>query len=212
MRPPRVAIGVMAKAPVPGYAKTRLIPLLGADGAAALQQQLILRTVALARSVSPTLLQLFVGGDAAHPLWAQCDRDHGAQLSPQRGDDLGVRMRDALLSMRQQADVAIVIGTDCVAMQAAHIEAAAASLASARMVFIPADDGGYVLVGAREPHPAAFTTSIDWGSERVMQQTRDALSSQGWRSPDDWRELPPLWDIDRPEDYQRALQLGALVR
>ena len=61
MRPPRVAIGVMAKAPTPGYAKTRLIPLLGADGAAALQQQLILRTVALARSVSPTLLQLLSG-------------------------------------------------------------------------------------------------------------------------------------------------------
>jgi len=212
MRPPRVAIGVMAKAPTPGYAKTRLIPLLGADGAAALQQQLILRTVALARSVSPTLLQLFVGGDAAHPLWAQCDRDHGAQRSPQRGDDLGVRMRDALLSMRQQADVAIVIGTDCVAMQAAHLLEAVAALQTARMVFIPADDGGYVLVGARDLQPAAFNAQIEWGSARVMQQTRDALLAQGWRSPDDWRELPPLWDIDRAEDYQRAVQLGLLAR
>ena len=121
-------------------------------------------------------------------------------------------MRDALLSMRQQADVAIVIGTDCVAMQAAHLLEAVAALQTARMVFIPADDGGYVLVGARDLQPAAFNAQIEWGSARVMQQTRDALLAQGWRSPDDWRELPPLWDIDRAEDYQRAVQLGLLAR
>ncbi len=69
-------------------------------------------------------------------------------------------------------------------------------------VFIPAEDGGYVLVGLRRPQPRLFE-GIDWGSERVMAQTRERLSELGLR----WVELPTLWDVDRPGDLLRLATL-----
>ncbi|MQM30903.1 MAG: hypothetical protein CRU78_10415, partial [Candidatus Accumulibacter phosphatis] len=69
-------------------------------------------------------------------------------------------------------------------------------------VFIPAEDGGYVLLGLRCPQPGLFE-GVDWGSERVMAQTRQRLLALGLR----WCELPALWDVDRPADLTRLATL-----
>lgn len=74
-------------------------------------------------------------------------------------------------------------------------------------VFIPAEDGGYVLVGLRRPLPRLFE-DIDWGSERVMTQTRARLHELGLS----WRELPTLWDIDRPQDLDRLASIDGVSR
>jgi glycosyltransferase A (GT-A) superfamily protein (DUF2064 family) len=96
------------------------------------------------------------------------------------------------------------MGADCPALDSAALCAAASALsAEAELVFVPAEDGGYVLIGARRIDIAVFG-SIEWGSASVMQQTRERLRALQWK----WREQPVLWDVDRPEDLDRLQQLG----
>ncbi|RLA31853.1 MAG: glycosyltransferase, partial [Gammaproteobacteria bacterium] len=67
----------------------------------------------------------------------------------------------------------------------------------------PAEDGGYVLIGVRRLSPVLFE-GVDWGSDRVLRQTRARLTALGWR----WHELRMLWDVDRPEDLMRLGEVG----
>jgi glycosyltransferase A (GT-A) superfamily protein (DUF2064 family) len=70
-------------------------------------------------------------------------------------------------------------------------------------VVIPAEDGGYVLIGSRRPQPGLFN-GMTWGTDQVMAQTRQRLAQHGLT----WRELPPQWDVDRPEDLARLRAAG----
>lgn len=207
----RFAIGVMAKAPVAGEAKTRLIPLLGAQEAAWLQRELCLRTLETVCAAAPGAVTLFSAGAGTHEFWNQCRTAFGVPVVAQEGADLGRRMLNALARLLHEAHTAVLVGTDCPALSARELAQARAQLESARMVFTPAEDGGYVLVGARELAPAAFSC-IAWGEDSVMRETRAALAALGWRVGADWHELPALWDIDRPQDFQRALRAGLLTR
>jgi glycosyltransferase A (GT-A) superfamily protein (DUF2064 family) len=80
-------------------------------------------------------------------------------------------------------------------------DAAKALETGADVALVPAEDGGYVLIAARQCSRGLFD-GIDWGSSRVMEQTRGRLRELGFT----WKELPPRWDIDRPEDYDRLLR------
>jgi glycosyltransferase A (GT-A) superfamily protein (DUF2064 family) len=93
----------------------------------------------------------------------------------------------------------LLIGTDCPALTPQHLRAAAGALAGGDdAVVLPAEDGGYVLVGVRAPHPGLFE-GIAWGGEQVMAQTRVRLRALGLR----WSEPVTLWDVDRPDDLDR---------
>lgn len=203
---PDPAILVFAKAPVPGAAKTRLIPLLGADAAAALQERLLGRALATARSAAPARLELWCAPDATHPALIAAAQACQATLHVQQGTDLGARMAQAFAEVLQRAPQAVCIGTDCPALTAQHLRDAAAALQSGHdAVFVPAEDGGYILIGLARNEPRLFT-GIDWGGAQVMAQTRERLRSCGLR----WHELETLWDVDRPEDWQRLQQSGLL--
>jgi glycosyltransferase A (GT-A) superfamily protein (DUF2064 family) len=111
--------------------------------------------------------------------------------------------------MLQDHAYALLIGSDCAVHSVASLNAARAALQTVDMVFTPAEDGGYVLVGARRAHAAAFAAifaQIEWGTEHVMQQTRERLRAAAVS----WHALPTLWDIDTGEDVERALLLGLL--
>lgn len=205
----KLAIGVLARAPVAGACKTRLIPLIGAPGAARLQRHLIDHTLTTACAAAPGAVTLFTTGDAPDAPWSAWQQRFGVRLAPQVGAGLGERMRQALAALLDRSEHALLIGTDCPLLKVRQLQAAARHLARARMVFVPAQDGGYVLVGARELNADAFR-DIAWSTARVMQQTRAALRAGGWRSRHDWTELPTLWDIDRPADLRRAMRAGLI--
>lgn len=203
----RFAIGVLAKAPVPGEAKTRLIPALGADGAAQLQRRLTLHALRIASAAAPGAVTLFTAGAPDHPFWAECRAQSGVDVVPQQGSHLGERMLHALQTLLRTHGRAALTGTDCPVLEAHHLAELRAALDHARMAFIPAEDGGYVAVAARKLAAPAFGP-LDWGTAAVMQQTRAALAGAGWCAPPDWVELPALWDVDRPEDLVRAEREG----
>ena len=193
----RVGVAILARAPVPGAAKTRLIPALGAAGAARLQRWMLQRTVAMALVADVGPVSLWCAGDPAHPDFAVCRAFGRVDLHPQAEGDLGERMLAAVASSPTPAGT-LVIGTDCPALGAAHLRESARALGGNDAVVIPAEDGGYVLIGMKTPAPEAFA-GVDWGSARVMAQTRQRLAALGWR----WHEADPLWDVDLPQDLER---------
>jgi len=198
-----VQIAVFARAPVAGAVKTRLIPRLGADGAARLHEQLVQRTLATACAVAGARVTLWIAGDPAHPGVVQWAARHPVALRAQCDGDLGARM---LAAFRAAGGALVLIGTDCPALAGADLVAAAAGLAAHDAVLQPAEDGGYVLIALRAPCAALFD-GIGWGGAQVMADTRRRARAAGLRLS----ERPPLPDLDTPQDYDRAVQSGWLA-
>lgn len=199
----KARILVFAKAPVAGRTKTRLIPALGAEGAARLQVALLEDALRRARAAGPAGLELWgAGGDPEGWLSSTAAR-HGASLHEQCDGDLGARMQDALARATADGAPALIIGTDAPGLTTASIERAGDSLARHDAVIVPALDGGYVLLGLRQA-PDALFTGIDWGTDRVLAATRARLRALAWRVD----ERPAAWDVDRPEDLDRVRALG----
>lgn len=192
-------IMVFARAPVPGATKTRLIPALGAEGAARLHRRLVRRMLgeAVASGLGP--VDLYCTPDASHPFFAQCAGEFGVGLVVQSGDDLGERMCHAFSQSLALARHALVVGSDIPSLMAYHLQLARATLDGKDAVYAPAEDGGYVLVGLKQPQPALFR-SIAWGGGEVMAQSRERAAGAAVSLA----ELETLWDLDRPEDLARV--------
>jgi uncharacterized protein len=194
--PPRVQVVVMAKAPVPGLAKTRLIPALGAEGAARLARRLLVHAVQQARAAAaPQPVLLACAPHTRHPAFVELQAAGGLTLVPQSEGDLGQRMQQAFDQAFASAGAAVLLGTDAPALDAARLRDACAALADADAVFVPAVDGGYALIGLRRPAPMLFE-HMPWSTDRVMALTRERLAAAGWR----WAERPAVHDIDVPAD------------
>jgi len=196
----RIAIAILAKAPIPGLSKTRLMPHLGAEGAAALQAWLLQRAVATALAADIGPVSLWCTPDTGHPDFARCARQGPITVRQQPAGDLGERMHLAIAESPSTAGT-LVIGTDCPRLDAAHLQKAASALAEHDAVLTPAEDGGYVLIGMREASYLAFA-DIAWSTEHVLIQTRQRLAGIGWR----WAEFESFWDVDRKEDFERLIQ------
>ena len=197
----RIGVAILAKAPIPGLAKTRLIPRLGENGAALLQRWLLQRTVAMAIVADVGPVTLWCTPDIRHPDFALCRTFGSVTLRQQPNGDLGERMRIAIEESPTRAGT-LVIGTDCPALTSGLLRSAAETLSTRDAVVIPAEDGGYVLIGMRDAAQPVFR-DIDWSTGQVMAQTRERLKETGWQ----WSELGRLWDVDRLEDYLRLREL-----
>jgi len=194
-------VQVFARAPVSGEAKTRLIPRLGADGAAAMQLTLTERALAVALDSGIGAVELWCSPDRSHPTFAAHEHD-GITLRDQGEGNVGTRMHRALSSALRAGDIAVLIGSDCPSLTTRDLRNAAAALElGADVALVPAEDGGYVLIAARTS-PHHLFDGIDWGTSRVMEQTRARLRELDLT----WHELEPRWDIDRPEDVDRLLR------
>ena len=193
----QIGIAILAKAPVPGLAKTRLIPRLGAEGAASLQRWLLHRTVATACMADTGPVSLWCAPDDNHPDFAACRAAGPLTLKTQPAVDLGQRMLAAIQANTELAGT-LVIGTDCAVLTPADLRSAADALLAHDAVVIPAEDGGYVLIGMRKAEAAVFE-NLAWSTSTVMAETRKRFAVLGWSV----KELPALWDIDVPEDFDR---------
>lgn len=194
----QVQVAVLAKAPMPGLAKTRLIPALGPQGAARLQRQLTRAAVQTALAARLGAVTLWCAPHAQHRFFQALRKTTGVPCLVQASGDLGERMHTAFRLHCEQGPL-LLIGTDCPPLTPAHLRQAAQALIDGDdAVFHPAEDGGYVLVGLRRPQAALFR-GIAWSTDAVMAQTRERASATGLRL----RELETLWDLDVPADLER---------
>jgi rSAM/selenodomain-associated transferase 1 len=183
---PRIAL--FARYPTPGAAKTRLIPALGEDGAAALHRKLVELTLSAVRSSGlPYELRVTGAPSEAFAAWLGAD----VPLAPQGDGDLGERLA------RVEAPM-LLIGSDCPDLMPMHLVTAAKALETSAAVLGPAGDGGYWLLGLARAMPQCFV-AMPWGTATVATETRVRLAAAGITPT----ELETLHDCDRPEDLAR---------
>ena len=196
---------LFARFPVAGKVKTRLIPALGSEGAAALHRQLVLRTLRTAHALCQSQnveLEIRFAGDNENEMrhWL----GDGWLCRPQCEADLGQRMADAFAdSFREGSPATVIIGSDCPALTPEALAAAFDSLKTNPVVFGPATDGGYYLIGLTCLVPELFQ-GIDWGTETVLARSLEILARNG----DKPALLKPLDDLDRPEDLAAWKQIA----
>ncbi|MDP2440107.1 TIGR04282 family arsenosugar biosynthesis glycosyltransferase [Rhodoferax sp.] len=192
-----VRIVVFVKAPLAGFAKTRLIPALGQQGAADLAQRLLEHTLdeALKSQVGP--VELCVTPSASDPVWQTMPLPEAVRLTDQGEGDLGARMARATERVIDAGESILLIGTDCPQLDADQLRRAALALQHAQATLVPAFDGGYVLLGLTRFDSSVFS-GITWSTESVMNETMARLNRLGWRV----KTIPTLHDIDEPSDLK----------
>jgi len=192
---------VFTRAPVPGQTKTRLIPLLGAQGAAEFHQTVLQSTLAEADASDFRTLEIWCAAENDHPFLKQCSLDYSCAIKIQQGDDLGERMHHATDATLSENTCVVLIGSDCPAITTDVLNQAHQHFSDGKDAVIgPASDGGYYLIGLKEPDSRIFH-DITWGEGDVAERTRQNFAVLGL----DYVELEELPDIDTPEDYQRYI-------
>ena len=193
---------VYAKAPEPGQVKTRLAPALDIEAAALLHTALVERALSTAKRSGIAAIELCCAPDSRHSFFRSCAEDFDLTLTEQGEGELGERMLRTLTRALMSHQSAIIIGADCPALTGKHIADAARALVTHDIVLTPAEDGGYVLIGARRVELHLFD-GIEWGTDTVLAQQRRNLEKAGLI----WHEMPTLWDVDRPDDLPRLKAL-----
>jgi rSAM/selenodomain-associated transferase 1 len=197
-----VRVAVLAKAPIAGLAKTRLIPALGARGAARLQREFTRHALHTAAAAGLGPVTLWCAPEADHHFFRALRYTMNVDCRVQADGDLGDRMHAAFLAHCAQGPL-LLIGTDCPALRPLELREAARALCDGHdAVFGPAEDGGYVLVGLRSPQPTLFS-AMPWSTSMVLSETRARAHGLGLRI----MELETLWDVDVPADLQRLGKL-----
>ncbi len=191
----QVQVAVLAKAPIAGLAKTRLIPVLGPQGAARLQRQFTHNAVRVAQAAALGSVTLWCAPNAQHRFFRALVQAAGVACLTQPTGDLGQRMHTAFQFHCVKGPL-LLTGTDCPSLRPTHLRQAARALRDGDdAVFYPAEDGGYVLVGLRRPQPALFKHMV-WGTSEVMSETRKRAQALGLRV----REFETFRDVDTPSD------------
>jgi rSAM/selenodomain-associated transferase 1 len=199
----RCALAVMTKAPRPGRVKTRLVPPLTPDEAAELNKCFLRDTVAAISSAISgndargVAVYTPIGSESAYVDILPLD----FSLLPQRGEKFGGRLYLAAMDLfRCGFDSVCLIDSDSPTVPAANFAEAVKLLTSPgdRIVLGPCDDGGYYLLGLKEPHRELFE-QIDWSTERVLDQTMRRAAEIGIEV----KLLPTGYDVDAAASLHR---------
>ena len=187
---------IMARAPRPGAAKTRLEPLLGPTACARLQSALIRHTAGWAASAVARTCVAFTPADAQAELAPLVPPD--TSLVAQRDGDLGARLTHACAHVFDGRGPLVVVGTDAPLLGPDHVRVAERELRRGRdACLIPALDGGYTLIALARPAPEVFALPPEaWGGPRVLEWTLRALRRAGLTHA----LLDPVGDVDTPRD------------
>ena len=184
-----------ARTPQVGQVKSRMQPHLSAAQACELHCDLTRWTCQQLLDSGLGAVELAVTDSREHALFTECRAMGVSRILRQRGVDLGQRMYNALRCGLARYTNVILVGSDCPGIDSEYLRQAVTALHTAPLVLGPANDGGYVLIGASAITPEIFW-NIPWGSAQVYEKTTATLARQGIR----WVTLSSKSDIDRPED------------
>lgn len=194
-----VAVFIMAKAPRAGEVKTRLCPPLTGPEAAALYGSFLQDKIEQVRTLRGATPAVAYAPEAERPLFHAMAPDF--RLVAQRGPDLGARLANGFAEFLGNGHAgAVAIDSDTPTLPTEHLEEAVARLrrGDVDLVLGPSEDGGYYLIGLREPHPELFE-AIRWSTPEVMPETLRRAEARGLRVV----LLPTWYDVDVPADLAR---------
>lgn len=195
MKPVRIVI--IAKAPQPGLAKTRLIPALGAEGAADLARHMLMHTLDKAIAANMGIVELCATPASADPVWQTLSIPDAVHWSDQGDGDLGERMARAAQRVIYGGEAVVLIGTDCPELSVDDLRQTGSELQRADVSIFPTADGGYALLGLNHFHPSLFS-DIAWSTDTVAFQTLCRLGQLGWTV----QSHAKVHDIDEPGDLK----------
>lgn len=194
------ALAIMARQPIAGKTKTRLCPPLTAIQAAELyacflRDMLVAATgldnVDLFIAYTPAGGETYFAGLAPH--WG---------LLSQRGDSLNARLNQVMVTLFDQGyEKVVAVNSDSPDLPPPYLAAAFLELEGADLVFGPAADGGYYLIGARRPCPELLLP-VTMSTATVLQETL-ALAAAGKMTA---ALLPEWYDVDTYADLQHLTQ------
>lgn len=187
-------LGLFAKEPVPGQVKTRLTPPLSAEQACRLYQVVLREMVTRLRSAGVSLVICYAGRRD----WFS-DAFPGQPLLAQYGDDLGVRMSNALQALFAAGNAPVLLaGSDSPDLPVALVWQVLEQLRDADAALVPCRDGGYALVGMRRPTTALFE-QIPWSTSGVLEATRQRSRALGLtcHETECWNDLDEFADLKR---------------
>jgi rSAM/selenodomain-associated transferase 1 len=190
---------IFVKAPRRGTVKTRLARAVGEEAACVAYKKLVEELVERLASI-PTVELRFTPDDAVTEI-RQWGRDNW-HLRPQGEGDLGQRLERAFAdAFANGAEYVAAVGSDCPAITPDDIQSAWTVLEANDVVLGPAKDGGYWLIGLREPRPALFQT-IDWSTDQVLKQTMRRAQARNLKV----ELLRELSDVDTESDWMEFLE------
>ena len=197
------AIAIFARAPSPGRAKTRLIPLLGSHGSAEFQAALVSDCIRKVNALGGRASRyVFFAGTRSPAPAALISR---LTLVRQRGADLGGRLAHAFQKLLRRHAVAVVIGTDSPTLAPGVLRTARRELRVCDAVLGPSPDGGFYLVGLRRAAAEKIREvfrDVRWGSRSAFRDTLENLRRCGFACA----ILEPCADVDRPADFRRLVR------
>lgn len=193
------------RAPIAGKCKTRLIPLLGPEGAAEFQRALISDTVRKTSMLGSRLKLYLMMAGGRFEFSEKRALSRFARLS-QKGADLGARIEHALRFLLKRHSRVVIIGTDSPELPPRIFRQALEELRWCDAVLGPCPDGGYYLIGmqrrGRSLPPAGLLGGVRWGSRWALRDTTQRVLTAGFS----YSLLEPFEDADRPRDLQRLYQ------
>jgi len=200
-RPREAAIALFAKAPVPGFVKTRLVPPLTHEDAARIARASLEDTARFLVPEVPASWTLFLDGDPDPGLRGLAE-ETGLPILPQRGATLGERLKAAFRELRARgASRVLAIGSDAPTLDPRRIHEAIESLEICDVALGPTEDGGYYLIGTSGEHEQIFD-GIPWGSDATAAVTLER--ARGLKL--EVRLLQPWYDLDDTASLRRAYE------
>lgn len=202
------ALGIFAKKPQPGRVKTRLCPPLSPEQAAALYEVSLRETITVMAHGDFDLVLFHADGTD----WFAKSFPH-LHRAPQRGEDLGARMANALEQLLKQYESAALIGSDSPDLPLALVGRAFSALDFGDPVIIPSCDGGYVLLGESSHHPDLFR-GMPWSTPDVLEQTRRRAAERAiaLREVGQWEDLDDLPSLKRLVQRSPSSKTAAFAR
>jgi rSAM/selenodomain-associated transferase 1 len=188
---------IFAKAPQPGFAKTRLIPALGAKKAAELAKLMLFDTLTMAVAACIGPVELCVTPEINQAAWRGIQLPPDITISDQGEGGLGARLERASKRALTNAEGILLIGTDCVEMSSSLLCEAAQALQERDAVIHCTADGGYALLGIKRFEPLLFS-NMPWSTDAVASMTIARIGQLGWSV----HVGHTLHDVDEPEDLK----------
>lgn len=193
------AVICFTRVPRPGTTKTRLLGVLSGQQCARLHW-------AFLEDLSGVYAKLDADLFISHtpdPEWIRLAPvfPYAAGYFPQEGADLGEKMHNAIARVLAMDYEAVVLtGADLPLMTVGHLESAFEALETRDIAIGPNPDGGYYLIGMKQPRPEIFHVP-NYGGATVYENTLAAIQSAGLS----WAPAFPCGDVDMPEDLRALL-------
>jgi rSAM/selenodomain-associated transferase 1 len=204
------ALVIFAKAPIPGQVKTRLCPPLTPDEAATVHGSFVIDTLersrtAVAKYRLPVDRYLACAPSSTLPFFKIMEERQAVRLLDQEGPDLGARMHrvfETLFSRNYRR--VVIIGTDVPSLPLERYQQAFDLLNRFDLALGPALDGGYYVIGLKQPAPALFE-DMPWSTDRVLALTKEKAASLGLSIGElaEWRDIDTIDDLNQLIDASR---------